>query len=58
MVRGSDGVDYDVATVARWRLEPGGDIWITVFVGEANWGGPHDAMDESVLISQQERTAD
>jgi hypothetical protein len=52
LVRGADGVDYDLATVVRWRLQPDGDIRVSVFVGEANWGGPHDAMDESIVISQ------
>lgn len=50
LVRGADGVDYNLTTIVRWRLEPGGKIRITAFVGEANWGGPHDAMDESILI--------
>jgi hypothetical protein len=52
LVRGADGVDYDLATVVRWRLKPDGDVHVSVFVGEANWGGPHDAMDESIVISR------
>jgi hypothetical protein len=53
LVRGADGVDYDLATDVRWRLQPDGDIRVNVFVGEANWGGPHDALDESIVITRQ-----
>lgn len=54
LVRGADGVDYDLATVVRWRLKPDGDIRVSAFIGEANWGGPHDAMDESIVIRHEQ----
>lgn len=52
LVRRTDGVDYDLTTIVQWRLDPGGEIRVNVFVGEANWGGPHDATDESIVISR------
>ena len=54
LVRARDGVDYDLAVEARWRLHPNGDIRVTVFIGEANWGGPHDALDDTIVVSRPE----
>jgi hypothetical protein len=54
LVRGKDGVDYDLAVEARWRLHPNDDIRVTAFIGEANWGSPHDALDDTIIVSRPE----
>jgi hypothetical protein len=51
MVRGGDGVDYEVTTTVRWCSGEDGDIRVRVFIGEANWGGPHDPLDDTIVIS-------
>jgi hypothetical protein len=48
--RGEDGVDYDLSAVVRWRLDVGGDVAITVSIGESSWGGPHDSLDDTIAI--------
>jgi hypothetical protein len=55
-VQGRDGIYYSLAVVTRWRFHPDGDIRVTVFVGEANWGGPHDSIDETIVIARPDCT--
>jgi hypothetical protein len=50
-MRGSDGVDYNLTTVVRWRLCEEGDISVTGFIGESSWGGPHDSLDDTIVIT-------
>jgi hypothetical protein len=50
LIRGEDGVDYDLTIVVRWRVRDDGDIRVTGFIGEANWGGPHDTLDETFVV--------
>ncbi len=50
LVHGKDDVDYDLAVLVRWRLYPNGDIRVVAHVGEANWGGPHDSLDDTIVI--------
>jgi hypothetical protein len=47
---GEDGISYSLTTVVRWRLEVGGDITVSVFVGEASWGSPYDSLDDTIVI--------
>ncbi len=49
-VLGEDGVDYDLTVIVRWRLHDFGDICVTGFIGESNWGGPHDTLDDTIVI--------
>jgi hypothetical protein len=49
-VRGEDGVDYDLTMIVRWRLYDDGDIRVTGFIGESNWGGPHDRLDDTIVV--------
>ncbi len=49
-VRGEDGVDYDLTVIVRWRFEINRDIAVTAFVGESSWGGPHDSLDDTIVI--------
>jgi hypothetical protein len=57
LVRGRDGVDYNLAIEARWRLHPHGDIRVTAFIGDANWGGPFDALDDTIVVSAPDSSA-
>jgi hypothetical protein len=50
-MRGPDGVDYELTVVTRWRLEADGDIRVIGFIGAANWGGPHDSVDETFVVT-------
>jgi hypothetical protein len=50
-VHGADGVDYELTVVTRWRLEADGDIRVIGFIGAANWGGPHDSLDETFVVT-------
>jgi hypothetical protein len=50
-IRGQDGVDYDLTMTVRWRSEDGGDIYVQGFIGESNWGSPHDSLDDLIVIS-------
>lgn len=50
LVRGSDGVDYEISTTLPNRSELSGDIQIQVSVSEANWGAPFDSLVETVTI--------
>jgi hypothetical protein len=50
LVRGKDGVDYDLAVDIQWRERPQGDVRVRGFIGEANWGGPHDALDDAIVV--------
>jgi hypothetical protein len=49
LVRGHDGADYNVLSTVKLRSS--GDIVVTVFVGEANWGGPHDSLIDEIIVS-------
>jgi hypothetical protein len=51
LVRGMDGVDYDLLTTVRWRFGDEVDIGVKAFIGEANWGGPHDEIHDTIVIS-------
>jgi hypothetical protein len=50
-VRGPDGVDYKLTVETRWRPQADGHIRITGFIGAANWGGPHDSLDETFVVT-------
>lgn len=49
-IRGEDGVNYDVTMIVRWRRGEGGDIRVSGFVGESDWGSPHDTIDDTIVI--------
>jgi hypothetical protein len=49
-LRGEDGVDYDLTILVEWKLNDDGDIRITGFIGESNWGGPHDSLDDTIVV--------
>ena len=51
LVRGKDGVDYDLA-IGVWQ-RANGDIGVTAFIGDANWGAPHDALDDTIVITRR-----
>jgi hypothetical protein len=44
-----DGIDYDLATFVSWYREPNA-IRVHVSVGEADWGNPHDSLDDEIVI--------
>jgi hypothetical protein len=44
LIRGEDGVDYNINIVVRSRHE-NDDIRVIGFVGIADWGSPHDFVD-------------
>jgi hypothetical protein len=52
-----DGVEYEISVKVRWRFGAPGDIRIIGFVGEAAWGGPHNSVDDTIIVSRpvQER---
>lgn len=49
-VRGEDGLDYDLTVIVQWQSEIDGDIAVTAFIGESAWGGPHDSLDDTIVI--------
>jgi hypothetical protein len=51
MVRGKDGVDYDVATTVKPSLGRDGCICVRAFIGEAAWGAPYDSVAEMITVS-------
>ena len=51
MVRGKDGVDYDVATTVKPSLRRDGSICIRAFIGEAAWGAPYDSVADMIIVS-------
>jgi hypothetical protein len=50
LIHGDDGADYDLTVVVQWRLNPAGDVRVTGSISEANWGGPHDTLEDIVII--------
>jgi hypothetical protein len=58
-IRGKDGVDYDLTMIVRWRLSDDGDIRVIGFIGESNWGSPHDTLDDTIVVpNPSPRSAD
>jgi hypothetical protein len=56
LVRGRNDVDYELTVV----VQPGerdDELRITGFVGEANWGGPHDTLDELIVVKKASKRA-
>lgn len=52
LVKGSDNVDYQLTIIVQLgRRED--RISVTGFIGEANWGGPNDRMDEFFTVSAE-----
>jgi hypothetical protein len=49
LVRGEDGVDYNISIVVRSRHDQD-DIRVIGFVGLADWGSPHDSLDEAISM--------
>jgi len=50
LVRGEDGVDYNISIVVRSH-HGNDDIRVIGFVGLADWGSPHDVLDEAIVRS-------
>jgi hypothetical protein len=48
LVRGADGVDYNISIVVRSHHD-NDDIRVIGVVGFANWGSPHDFLDEAIV---------
>ena len=48
LVRGEDGVDYNITILVRSRHD-NDDIRVIGFVGLADWGSPHDFLDETIV---------
>jgi hypothetical protein len=48
LVRGEDGVHYDISIVVCSR-HGNNDIGVIGFVGLADWGSPHDVLDEAIV---------
>lgn len=42
-----DGVDYDLTIIVRQGHN--GDIWVSGFTGESEWGSPHDTLDDTIV---------
>ena len=51
MIRGKDGVDYDVATTVTPSRRRDGSICVRAFVGEATWGTPCDSVADMIVVS-------
>jgi hypothetical protein len=51
IVRGQDGVDYRL-TVAVPRSPGECDIRVKAQVGMADWGGPHDVLEDEIVIKE------
>jgi hypothetical protein len=51
LARGSDAVDYELTVVVQLG-ERDDEIRVTGFIGEANWGGPGDTLDEVFVVTQ------
>jgi hypothetical protein len=51
IVRGADGVDYELSVHVRWRLSANSDIRVIASIWEvSNWGGPHERLDDTVVV--------
>jgi hypothetical protein len=48
LVRGEDGVDYNISVVVRSRHDKD-EYRVIGFVGLADWGSPHDVLDEAIV---------
>lgn len=51
MVRGKDGIDYDVATTITPSPRRDGSICVRAFIGDAAWGAPNDSVADMIIIS-------
>ncbi len=49
--RGEVGLDYTVEIAVRWRAIANGDVAVSGTVTPADWGSPHDRLDESFVVS-------
>jgi hypothetical protein len=54
LVRGKDGVDYNLTVVVR--TSSGDDVRVVGFIGVADWGSPHDSLDETMSIARAHKT--
>jgi hypothetical protein len=54
-VRGEDGVNYDLTMIVRWHPDDECDIHVTGFIGESNWGGPHDTLYDTIVVPNARR---
>ncbi|HEY4233640.1 MAG TPA: hypothetical protein VGM76_09445 [Lacipirellulaceae bacterium] len=46
-----DGIDYRLE-VAVAKSPAAHDIHVTCSIGEANWGSPHDRLEDAIIIHQ------
>jgi hypothetical protein len=51
LVRGTDGIDYDLSIRVAWRHGTAGDINVAVLAGAADWGSPHDTLGDNIIVS-------
>jgi hypothetical protein len=51
-VMGEDGVYYAIETSVNWRADADGDLIVCVEIAPADWGAPHDCLEESIIISR------
>jgi hypothetical protein len=49
--RGRDGVEYEFHIDVQWQTHENGDIRVIGFVGEPGWGGPHDSVDDTFVVT-------
>jgi hypothetical protein len=47
-----DGVSYCVTTTVEWRGDEGGEILVRTTVLEADWGNPHDLLEDQIVVSR------
>lgn len=47
-ISGKDGVNYDLTMIVRWHDND--SVRVTGFIGESNWGGPNDTLDDTIIV--------
>jgi hypothetical protein len=49
--RNRDGIEYEITVIVRWCDLKDSDIRVIGVVAETTWGGPHDSLEDSFVVS-------
>jgi hypothetical protein len=53
---GADATEYVIEVSTDWRGNAGGDLVVRACASPANWGGPHDQLDDPIVLRKNRET--
>jgi hypothetical protein len=55
IVQGADGVAYAIEHSVKWGDAGSGQLIVSATVTPADWGAPHDELEDSIVIARTQR---